>query len=96
MMIDGLAIEDSLSPYGRSVSVVPCDHLEWQPPHSNAETGSWSCALMDNTREPESSAGTNRAEHDEQRWSVCDGTCLRDVVKLVMRHCSGIVGGGAA
>ena len=52
--------------------------------------------MMDNTREPESSAGTNRAEHDEQRWSVCDGTCLRDVVKLVMRHCSGIVGGGAA
>jgi hypothetical protein len=53
----------------RSVIVVPCDHLEKQPPHISAMKDGCSGALMDRTRDPESSNGTKRALHAEQRCS---------------------------
>jgi hypothetical protein len=40
-----------------SVTVVPADHLEWQPPHMVAVTVSWSPVFTEKIREPESSMG---------------------------------------
>ena len=47
----------------RSVTLLPRVHFEKHPPQSSAPYGSSSGALIARTRDPESSAGTNSAEH---------------------------------
>jgi pyrimidine deaminase RibD-like protein len=64
--------------------VVPCDHLEKQPPHISALNESCSGAVMENTRDPESSEGTNRARHTPQGCSRLDARCFTDSVTTVI------------
>ena len=70
----------------RSVTVVPPAHLEWQPPHIDAVSGSWSATLIVKMRQPESSIGANEAPHTPQRWSASDLVRFRESVRLVIRH----------
>src|SRR3954453_522004 len=68
------------------VTVVPCDHLEWQPPQSRPPSASWSAVRKAKGREPESSAGMNSAPQTPQRcgWSDLAGRSER--VTLGMRR----------
>src|SRR5450830_913806 len=67
-----------------SVTVEPCDHLEWQPPHISATNPSRSAGFIDRTREPESSAGTNAAPHTPQGCAFWEGWCFRETVTLAI------------
>jgi hypothetical protein len=45
---------------------------------------------MDNTREPESSAGMNMAAQTAHGWLWCDATCFTEIVTVSMSPCSPI------
>src|SRR5258708_29250312 len=72
---------------GVSVTVAPCVHLEAQPPHISATKPSRSAERIDNTRDPESSAGTNGAPHAPQGCSRWEGWCFRETVTLAIPPC---------
>jgi len=67
-----------------SVTVVPADHLEWQPPHMMAVTVSSSPLFTDRMREPESSIGAKLAPQTPQRCSSSDRVRFRAMVRLGM------------
>jgi uncharacterized membrane protein (DUF485 family) len=75
-----------------SVTVVPADHLEWQPPHMIAVRVSWSPLLIAKMREPESSIGAKVAPHTPQRCSSSDRVRFREMVTLGIRHRSRVIG----
>lgn len=70
----------------RHVTVTPWDHFEWQPPHIRAAyvSGLVPVATILNTREPESSAGTNTAPQTLHGSLRFNGTCLIESVGLFM------------
>src|SRR3954469_24397838 len=69
-----------------SVTVVPCDHLEWQPPPSTPRSAAWSRVRNEKIRDPESSAGMKSAPHTPQRVSLSDRAGRSEIVTLAMRH----------
>ena len=69
---------------GVSETAVPYVHLDAQPPHINATKPGWSPPFSDNTRDPESSAGTNCAPHAPQGSSFWDGWCLKETVTFAI------------
>lgn len=68
-----------------SVTVVPCDHFEWQPPQISAENMSWSVGLIVRTREPESSAALKMAPQTLHGSSRSSRRCLRESVGVFIR-----------
>lgn len=50
----------------------------------SVRNGSCSGALMDNTRDPESSAGANRAPQTPQGCSLSDGACRTESVSVTV------------
>ena len=65
-----------------SVTVVPADHFEWQPPHMMPLTVSWSPAFTERIRDPESSIGAKPAPQTPQRCSSSDRVRFREMVRL--------------
>jgi len=70
---------------GRRVTVAPCVHFDAQPPQSSPVNGGPSAVRIENTRDPESSAGTNAAPHTPQGCSRWEGWCFTDIVTLAIR-----------
>jgi hypothetical protein len=63
---------------------LPCDHLEKQPPHISALNGSCSGALMERTRDPESSSGTKSAPQAAHGSSRSDRARVAESVSVIM------------
>ncbi len=68
-----------------SVTVVPCDHFEWQPPQMSAENMSWFVGLIVRTREPESSAALKMAPQTLHGSSRSNRRCLSESVGVFIR-----------
>jgi hypothetical protein len=65
-----------------SVSGAPWDHFESQPPHNSAANSGPPRSV--NTRDPESSDGTNAAAQPLHAAVSCVGTCFSIIVVGVM------------
>jgi hypothetical protein len=60
-------------------SGLPCDHLEWHPPHIRNSKSCWP-ERRPSTREPESSAATKDAPQAPHACSAWDGRCFSETV----------------
>ena len=66
----------------RTVSVLPPDHFEWQPPQSSAVAASWPSVWTVRIRDPESSIGANDAPQAPQRCSCSDLVRFNEIVRV--------------